>query len=206
MAILSRLGRIEKRLTQLPDTISRACRQNIAHEGGPEYDVPTSRPRTSPSGPDQAFSSPCTPRDTDPGSIREDDVGCADQFSFDDMRIPPQTTSADAILAWPVLKSRYPPYYLINSVFQDTEDAKDGAELVEPSSLRIDHQTSRGAGFDQGVNADEIPELVRRFLVLVHSKNPILDIDTLWRYVDRAAENGFTWDAATCIVVRLPSP
>ncbi|KAG7152258.1 hypothetical protein HYQ46_011912 [Verticillium longisporum] len=40
-----------------------------------------------------------------------------------------------------------------------------------------------------------------RFLDLVHTKNPVLEADTLWSYARRVAEDGLKWDSRSCMVL-----
>lgn len=53
----------------------------------------------------------------------------------------------------------------------------------------------------QGALEEDAPELVDIFLRFVHIKNPILEIKVIREDARRIAENGFEWDARSCIVV-----
>lgn len=52
-----------------------------------------------------------------------------------------------------------------------------------------------------GIYEDEVLDLVQRFFDLVHTKNPVLDPDTIWSYARRVAEEGLGWDSPSCLVV-----
>ena len=53
----------------------------------------------------------------------------------------------------------------------------------------------------RGIQEDDVPRLIDKFLVNVHIKNPILDVGDLKRKARFIVENGFGWDAASCLVV-----
>lgn len=54
----------------------------------------------------------------------------------------------------------------------------------------------------QGINEENVPGLVDRFLQLVHSKNPVLNTRQIREAARHVAEDGVGWDASSCIVVR----
>ena len=56
----------------------------------------------------------------------------------------------------------------------------------------------------RGVQEDDVLRLIDKFLVNVHIKNPILDVGDLKRKARFIVENGFGWDAASCLVVWAP--
>lgn len=114
------------------------------------------------------------------------------------LRIPAQRTTADAVLQWGVFGSRYPDGYLSNAVFDATniEDDSDPEVLMSQQ-----HLTSKTRG--SGINEDAIPGLVQRFLDLVHTKNPILDVGTITAYARHCAEFGLGWDPSSCLVVSV---
>jgi len=112
-----------------------------------------------------------------------------------DLTIPAAQTTPEAVLQWPILVSGvsdFPSSYIIDAVFE--------AEMIETDSDEEDSafsSRSSAAVF----NEDEVLELVQRFLDLVHTKNPILEPETIWSYARRVAEEGLKWDAPSCLVV-----
>lgn len=55
----------------------------------------------------------------------------------------------------------------------------------------------------RGINEEHAPSLVERFLINVHTKNPVLEPDDTRRKARYIAETGFAWDADSCLLVSL---
>lgn len=114
------------------------------------------------------------------------------EISKDYLRIPTCNTTADSVLTWPIFEGRFPSEYLIDI-------------LLESPSHKLDQDAcSDSLSVSGGVEplADErIPGLVAKFIDNVHTKNPILDVETLVHYGRRAAANGLGWDAPSCLVL-----
>jgi hypothetical protein len=115
------------------------------------------------------------------------------------MRIPTMRVASDAILMWPIFEGRYPPEYLVQEIFSLD------SEVERPEGFRRRDgpeppNGSRAVGCC-GVNDDEVPELVNRFLTRVHIKNPILDVGMIMRSARKVSENGPGWDGESCLVV-----
>ncbi|KAH8901557.1 hypothetical protein GQ53DRAFT_707923 [Thozetella sp. PMI_491] len=100
-----------------------------------------------------------------------------------ELRIPSARTTPDAILRWPIFEDRFPDNYITDGVFT--------AELA-------DEDLDSNVG---GIDEDAIPELVTRFLELVHIKNPILDPEVILSYAYYASEEGLRWDPPSCLVL-----
>ncbi|KAK7408949.1 hypothetical protein QQX98_008893 [Neonectria punicea] len=107
----------------------------------------------------------------------------------DQLHIPSSRTNVDAILQWPIFGGRFPPSYITDTVFE-LECADDA-----PTASLGTNTTAIG------VDEEGILDLVQRFLDLVHIKNPILDVRTLWSYARTVLEDGLKWDAASCLVL-----
>lgn len=60
-------------------------------------------------------------------------------------------------------------------------------------------------GSSVGVQEDAFVPLCKKFLLLVHPRNPILEPDELIKYAKHAREHGLGWNQASCIVVGDPS-
>ena len=114
--------------------------------------------------------------------------------SKDFLQIPPHRASADTVLTWDVFEAKYPINALTGVLFEpDANAARDPA-----SSASVD-------GFSAGLlnppDDERIPALIDNFLQNVHTKNPILDVESLVMYSRRCAEHGVGWDAWSCLVL-----
>lgn len=121
--------------------------------------------------------------------------------SRDYLQIPPHRTTADTVLTWPIFEGRYEPNSLIEPLFTPS-GASDGNSTVYAAG---DELTARDLMVVPGgllsLPDEKIPSLIDNFLQNVHTKNPILDVETLLRHGRKAAENGFGWDAPSCLVL-----
>ncbi|RMD42581.1 hypothetical protein DV735_g2561, partial [Chaetothyriales sp. CBS 134920] len=120
-------------------------------------------------------------------------------LSYDELKIPGGQTTPEAILAWPFLNGRYPTGCVLDPVFEtelhdEDEQEQDGGSISgrskSPRPLR-----------STGINEDDIPVLVQRFLELVHIKNPVLDVGNFLARTRRIAEDGIAWDSTSCLVL-----
>ncbi|CAO2658431.1 Nn.00g061540.m01.CDS01 [Neocucurbitaria sp. VM-36] len=112
------------------------------------------------------------------------------------LKIPARLATADIILQWAIFEGRYQESHLTNAVFE--------AEILEDSSdveLSAIHQRLASKGRGSGIDEDAIPCLVQKFLDLVHTKNPVLDCETILAHARRAAEFGLGWDSPSCLVL-----
>ena len=115
------------------------------------------------------------------------------ESSQDYLQIPPHRTTADTVLTWPVFNGHYPPNYLIEPLFMSRNSQSIRSDVSE------DVMTVPGGL--KSLADEKIPTLIDVFLANVHTKNPILDVESLVRSGRRAAEHGLRWDAASCLVL-----
>lgn len=116
--------------------------------------------------------------------------------SKDYLKVPGGRTGADNVLTWPIFQGAYPPEHLIEPLFNVGATTEAG-NIVRSSS----NHYSVPQGTFQPLSDERIPGLIDRFLQNVHTKNPILDVESLVRYGRDAAENGLRWDAPSCLVL-----
>ncbi|KAF5027830.1 hypothetical protein F66182_57 [Fusarium sp. NRRL 66182] len=129
------------------------------------------------------------------GEPLEQDQASDDQ---DQLHIPSSKTSVDAFLQWPIFGKRFPPNYLTDAVYElDAYDEGESNGKTGRSSSRLCSSKAQPIGIDE----DGIGDLVRRFLDLVHIKNPILDVDMMYAYTQNVIEDGLRWDAPSCLVL-----
>ena len=116
--------------------------------------------------------------------------------SKDYLNVPGGRSGADNILTWPIFQGAYPPEHLIEPLF-NVRAATEAGNTVRSSS----NNHSFPPGTFQPLSDERIPGLIDRFLQNAHTKNPILDVESLVRYGRDAAENGLRWDAPSCLVL-----
>ncbi|KAF4974102.1 hypothetical protein FZEAL_8975 [Fusarium zealandicum] len=117
------------------------------------------------------------------------------------LRIPPAKTSPDGILQWPIFENQYPPNYLNDAVFA-AEASDDDCDLEHAApGLASTQDKPRGRARTGFVDEDAVVEHVQQFLDLVHTKNPILDVETVCLYAQTVAEDGLRWDSVSCLVL-----
>ncbi|KAB8223914.1 hypothetical protein BDV33DRAFT_199960 [Aspergillus novoparasiticus] len=115
--------------------------------------------------------------------------------ALDGLQVPSSFASTDSVLAWPVFGDRFGQGCLAEELF--IAEHLSSAALGDPFQLPPDHGSLKRGGICE----DDIPNLVTRFLHLVHIKNPILDSKSIKQYAYRVAENGLGWDASSCLVL-----
>jgi hypothetical protein len=121
-------------------------------------------------------------------SIQSSDV--LNESSRDYLKILCCKTTADAALTWPIFGGNFPQDALVGIIFN--------ADKLDDESTRDTHQVPGGL---QSLPDERIPILIERFLECVHTKNPILDVESLVHHGRRAAENGLGWDAHSCLIL-----
>lgn len=99
-----------------------------------------------------------------------------------------RTSSCESILRWPSLHSDGQFEDITSFALQSTLNT----ELPVESVL---------ANARFAIQEDKIWPLCRKFLVLIHVKNPILEVAEFKRYAREAAECGPSWDGRGCLVV-----
>ena len=126
------------------------------------------------------------------------------ESSRDYLQIPACVTTADAALTWPVFEGQFSPDALVGIIFNPEDSPVESSRAFDPRSHHPDSvsdDTYQVPGGLQSLPDERIPLLIDKFLECVHTKNPILDVDALLRYGRKAAENGLSWDAPSCLVL-----
>lgn len=115
----------------------------------------------------------------------------AEDWQKDYLQIPSCRCSADAVLTWPIFRGQFRESSLITTLFQYSHGVVEGRPTESwtlPDGLRF-------------TSDEQIPTLIDRFIQNVHTKNPILDLESLIRSGRHAAEFGPQWDAESCLVL-----
>lgn len=99
--------------------------------------------------------------------------------------------SPEYMLRWPIF----------NKVITDAEKhirsfLLDSLDNQSQSSMPPPRQTGIGPLLD------DMQELCRKYLRLVHRRNPVVDIEKLERYALEVTVQGLGWDGPSCQVVR----
>ncbi|KAM3520385.1 hypothetical protein NHJ13051_006908 [Beauveria bassiana] len=108
--------------------------------------------------------------------------------SRDFLQIPQHPASADTVLCWEIFEDRFPANALIGSLFKPK--LADMAEDVVAAPSRM-----------MPLDEENIPVLIDKFLQNVHTKNPILDVESLVKHGRRCADQGIGWDGRSCLVL-----
>ncbi|KAM0743557.1 hypothetical protein ACQRIT_001816 [Beauveria bassiana] len=108
--------------------------------------------------------------------------------SRDFLQIPQHPASADTVLCWEIFEDRFPANALISSLFKPK--LADMAEDVVAAPKRM-----------MPLDEENIPVLIDKFLQNVHTKNPILDVESLVKHGRRCADQGIGWDGRSCLVL-----
>jgi hypothetical protein len=115
-------------------------------------------------------------------------------------------TSED-ILDWPVFQGKHNRSAIEalisnpQSVATDSFASTNQSRFAGTSSLAIGSDPIRTSRPSRGVQEDDVMNLVHKFLTNVHIKNPVLDSEDLKSKARGVMENGFGWDATSCLVV-----
>ncbi|KIN03086.1 hypothetical protein OIDMADRAFT_160650 [Oidiodendron maius Zn] len=117
---------------------------------------------------------------------------------------------SEDILEWPIFGGRYDRTKVETLIFNPHAAdytyhvpttlghyPSDDQRLVQSVSSDPIRMSTPG----RGVQEDDVLRLIDKFLVNVHIKNPILDVGDLKRKARFIVENGFGWDAASCLVL-----
>jgi Fungal Zn(2)-Cys(6) binuclear cluster domain len=121
----------------------------------------------------------------------------APEPSRDFSHIPPHQTTADTILTWPIFENKFTENFLIEPLL--TDPAVSDPQLYARSGSNEDNYAMIAslAPLDE----ERIPSLVDHFLQNVHTKNPVIDVETLVQRSRLAATQGLGWDAWSCLVL-----
>jgi len=80
----------------------------------------------------------------------------------------------------------------------DSDDEDVRTSLVRGDCRPSRH--SRRGGVSSNLEEGTVQNLVQLFMMLVHVKNPILEVETLRSYVRQIKEDGPSWDGKSCLV------
>lgn len=122
------------------------------------------------------------PPSTSTGSV--DDRG-----TDNDPRILYMASSGENMLRWPIF----------NKVITEAEKHIRSFLLDSLDNQPRSMQAPRQVGI--GSFVDEIPRLCRKYFLLCHRRNPIVDLDSLDRYAKEVTVQGLGWDGPSCQVV-----
>lgn len=115
----------------------------------------------------------------------------AAEWQKDYLQIPASRCSADNVLTWPIFRGQFRESSLITTLFQHSHGSVDE---------RSRDEWTLSEGF-RSTPDEHIPRLVDRFIQNVHTKNPILDLESLIQSGRHAAEFGVQWDAKSCLIL-----
>ena len=105
------------------------------------------------------------------------------------------------------LKENYDRAKIETLIFNPQSTSHNSPDLLrQPQDVRLSAHSRGSASVrtlkpGKGVQEDDVLPLVSKFLTNVHIKNPVLDADDLKKKAKWTVENGFSWDAASCLVV-----
>jgi hypothetical protein len=105
---------------------------------------------------------------------------------------------SEDILNWPIFGQNFDRSDIESLIFspQNHEHRRS-----ESPSFSIVNDEVRSLKPGKRVCEEDILPLIDRFLINVHIKNPVLDADDLIDSARKISENGFSWDATSCLVV-----
>lgn len=115
--------------------------------------------------------------------------------------------SSEDVLEWPVFQRRYDRHSIETLIFEPTSPSEATnisgiSSKILPSAAQAAYDDPReGLAKGIGICEDDVPNLVEKFLVNVHVKNPIFDPEYLRDMAREVAEDGFGWKAPSCLVV-----
>ncbi|KAF2187911.1 hypothetical protein K469DRAFT_568400 [Zopfia rhizophila CBS 207.26] len=103
---------------------------------------------------------------------------------------------SEDILDWPIFQGKYDRARTEGLIFNPRQGLDDTQSASSITSDPI--RTSRPG---RGIQEEDVPHLINKFLTNVHTKNPVLDADDLKRKGRSVVEHGFSWDAASCLLL-----
>ncbi|KAH6695663.1 hypothetical protein F5X68DRAFT_258227 [Plectosphaerella plurivora] len=101
--------------------------------------------------------------------------------------------SLDYILTWPIFAGRWPFDLFSKEVYNRSFGSGKSPSDDSPQPTR-GHQR-------QGISEEDVPDLIDRYLHFVYPKNPIFYTRELREHARRIAEDGFDWDAPSCLIL-----
>ncbi|KAH7385379.1 hypothetical protein DE146DRAFT_204002 [Phaeosphaeria sp. MPI-PUGE-AT-0046c] len=133
---------------------------------------------------------------TDAASSTTASHGNALTFSSAEYTTAFVNTRCESILAWPMFQDVVDPTDMAVESFAIEYGRLSGFDLSSSSGSVTMPQASR-----HGVQEHLFLPLCRKFLDLVHIRNPILDEAEPMRYAKRDVEHGIQWDGPSCLVL-----
>ncbi|KAJ5519596.1 Kae1-associated kinase Bud32 [Penicillium fimorum] len=112
-----------------------------------------------------------------------------DRGTDHDPRILYMASSGENMLRWPIF----------NKVITEAEKHIRSFLLDSLDSQPRSIQAPRQVGI--GSFVDEIPRLCRKYFLLCHRRNPIVDLENLDRYAKEVTVQGLGWDGPSCQVL-----
>ncbi|OCT46892.1 hypothetical protein CLCR_02303 [Cladophialophora carrionii] len=165
---------ILSRLSEIKTLLQREG-SSVSHENGYHNATP---PVTRPSARSEpAVSSPTSQR-TQPPHLK---------WTY-------ASTRCESLLKWPVFRHLVSDeeanidHFLLDPGVQD--DCGSSNELTDSANAAYGRRSFR-----------DIVPLCKRFLKLVHPRNPILDATELLTHAERVVEKGLAWDSPSCLVL-----
>lgn len=119
--------------------------------------------------------------------------GLTQQCSPESLEVHAPFASTDYLLTWPIFGGKWPHTLLSREILAGSFQFSESRDKWSAHEARQHH--------GPGIREEHAPQLVDRFLQFVHPKNPILYIDQIREHARRIAEDGFGWDATSCIIV-----
>lgn len=141
---------------------------------------------------------PAWPDETITGGRDEVDQGCN---AVNPYTSPYRAARCEAVCRWPIFGG------WIDDSAKTTESFLHQANLVPEASCegiqisRLSQTNARTPVATSGINLRDVLPLCRSFLGHVHFRNPILDPRELMNFAKEVVQNGFEWDARSCLVV-----
>lgn len=108
------------------------------------------------------------------------------------------TSTSEHLLRWPIFESQYDSSQTEALIFCP----EMGFEQQQTSAPLLNSMRSRPSMSTRGINDQDVPELVDKFISNVHIKNPIFNLDEITSMGKHIGEHGFEWNARSCFVVR----
>jgi hypothetical protein len=103
------------------------------------------------------------------------------------------TVNSEYLLDWSIFANKYQRSDIESMIF----NPEVSPDLLLTSAHKIKSRA------DRGINDQDALDLIDKFLINVHTKNPIFNSDDLKTMGKHIMEHGFEWDAQSCFVVRI---
>lgn len=130
----------------------------------------------------------------DPGINSHGSASFEDRPMEHDPRLLYIASSGEHMLRWPIF----------NKVITEAEKHIRSFLLDSLDNRSQNAQQHRQLGI--GHYVDEIPNLCKKYFVLCHRRNPLVDLDNLDRFAKEVTIQGLGWDGPSCQVVSRKDP